>query len=186
MLCRSRTLFATILLVVIGPAIGANLPASARKIDNADFRLVLIPRTPEQMAAFYEARGFPKPALQLLRNLCFITIGFKNKSRDIIWLNLDKWYFYTNNSFVQRIHRSEWPARWKRLELPKNLQATFRWTLLPETLDFRPQEEEGGNIILPRLTTPITLVASFPRGRNKQHPPLEVTVDKLSCAVDPS
>lgn len=165
-------------------ALSASLPEGARRIDNENFRLVLIPRTPEQIAAFYEARGFPKPALELLRNLCFFTVGFKNKSRDIIWLELDKWIFYTHNSLVQRIHRREWPARWEKLEIPKNLQSTFRWTLLPESLDFRPQEEEGGNIILPRIDTSFSLNASFPTGRNRKGQVLKITMENLRCAAD--
>lgn len=173
------------LLLLGQPAVAASLPDHARQIENSDFRLVLVPRSPEQIAAFYEARGFPRPALDLLRNLCFLTVGFKNRSRDIIWLELDRWQFYTDRSMVQRIHRREWPARWKRLDIPKNLQATFRWTLLPESLDFRPQEEEGGNIILPRIQTPLSLNASFPTGRNKQGRHLNITVDNLQCAADP-
>jgi hypothetical protein len=172
------------ILVLATPAMSATLPAGARKIDNADFRLVFRPRTPQQISAFYEARGFPKPALELLRNLCFITVSFKNKSREIIWLDLNQWRFYTKNSVVLRIRRQEWPARWERLEIPRGLQATFHWTLLPESLDFRPQEAEGGNIILPRIDGPMTLIASFPTGRNQQGPPLKFTLQNLTCATD--
>lgn len=173
-----------LILVCVMPGMTAAQQTGPREINTDDFRLVFRPRTPQQISAFYEARGFPKPALELLRNLCFITVSFKNKSRNIIWLDLNQWRFYTQNSVVLRIHRQEWPVRWERLEIPRGLQATFRWTLLPESLDFRPQEMEGGNIILPRINGPMTLTASFPTGRNQKGPPLKFTLQNLTCAID--
>lgn len=48
-------------------------------------------------------------------------------------------------------------------------QPTFRWTLLPENLDFQPDEREGGNIMLPRTRDPL----------------LRLKFDNLYCAEDP-
>jgi hypothetical protein len=63
-------------------------------------------------------------------------------------------------------------------------QSTFRWTLIPETLDYLPGEHEGGNIILPFTDKPISLTATFATGGNKQGETITITTDKLFCAED--
>lgn len=186
MISQIQLLFMGLLLVTAMTTNAATLPANAKEFENEHLKLVLIPRTPDQMAAFYEARGFPGNALSVISNLCFITVGIKNKRRDILWLNLDNWSFYTNNSYIRRIHRSEWPERWNKLEVPQRLQSTFRWTLLPETLDFRPDENEGGNIILPRITGSFSLVAKFLTGADKQGKEIRIQLNDLACAEDES
>ncbi len=70
------------------------------------------------------------------------------------------------------------------MQIPLPKQSTFRWTLLPEQLDYQPDEQEGGNIILPRVSTPITLEARFASGNNKQGPVINYRNDKLQCAYD--
>jgi hypothetical protein len=62
--------------------------------------------------------------------------------------------------------------------------STFRWTLIPETLDYLPDEEEGGNIILPRVEGPITVKASFATGDDRQGPVVTIEYDKLYCATN--
>jgi len=149
--------------------------------ENEMIRLRLIPRTTDQMAAFFEARGFPDVMINELSRYCFFTVGIKNKSKKVFWLELEKWQFFTGPLFtgplfkgqpfkgqpfkgqqrIARIPRTQWPAKWAQLQIPRPAQATFRWTLLPERLDFQPDESEGGNIILERSSSPLTLTASF-------------------------
>ena len=62
--------------------------------------------------------------------------------------------------------------------------STFRWTLLPETLDYLPDEEEGGNVILPRVSGPITLNATFATADKQLGPVFSIKFDKLYCAQD--
>jgi hypothetical protein len=54
------------------------------------------------------------------------------------------------------------------MNIPLARQSTFRLTLLPETLDFQPDEQEGGNIILPPTRAPILLQADFVTGSDKR------------------
>ena len=49
-------------------------------IKTADMELGLLPRSPDQIISFYEARGFPKPMREVLRKQCFITTGISNHS----------------------------------------------------------------------------------------------------------
>ena len=42
------------------------------------------PRTPEQIASFYIARGFPKEVVNILKQQCFITIRIHNTGKEKI------------------------------------------------------------------------------------------------------
>lgn len=67
------------------------------------------------------------------------------------------------------------------MNIPQAHQSTFRWTLLPEQLDFRPNEAEGGNIILPWQDKPITIHAIFNTDKDKFAKPIEIKLDDISC-----
>ena len=142
------------------------------------------PRTPNQMASFYEARGFPKEMRNILKQQCFITVGILNKSNTKIWHNLANWKFSAGGKTLKREHRDYWKKRWQDMGMPLNKQSTFRWTLIPETLDYLPGEHEGGNIVLPFSDKPITITATFSTGENKQGKKITITTDKLFCAED--
>ena len=45
-------------------------------------------RQPEQLAAFYSARGFPQSAIDRITATCFLTVGIRNGSGDVAWLVL--------------------------------------------------------------------------------------------------
>ena len=149
-------------------------------------RVRLLPRSPEQIAAFYEARGFPKPAIAALKKQCFITVGIRNKSKSIVWLDMSTWRFESSNGPVTRLDRNYWKSYWKSLPLEQRFQSTFRWTLIPESLDFRPDEAEGGNIILPRTGKPVAIRAQFLTGADKTGPVIDIKIDDVHCAEDPA
>jgi len=153
-------------------------------VENKYIKLEMIARTPEQMAAFYEARGFPKVAIRELGQMCFITTSLRNKSRDVIWMNLANWKFITKQGPLKRFHRNELKARWQQIGLAQQYQSTFRWTLIPEVLDYRPDEREGGNIVLQRTDEPFSLQAQFVMGAEQQGETLSVQIDNLRCAED--
>lgn len=144
------------------------------------------PRTPDQMRAFYTARGFPRPMVELLAQQCFITVRIHNTGSDVLWLQLANWRFSAGGQPVTRFHRDDWKPRWEEMNIPLASQSTFRWTLLPENLDFQPDEREGGNIILPRTRAPISLQAEFVTGSDKRGRVVRLQFDNLHCAEDPS
>ncbi|MGB5728041.1 MAG: hypothetical protein WBM52_12620, partial [Thiogranum sp.] len=57
--------------------------------DQVSMRLVL--RTPEQLSAFYQGRGFNQAAIDRILETCFITPIIHNKTLDAVWLELDNW-----------------------------------------------------------------------------------------------
>lgn len=145
-------------------------------------QIEIVPRSPEQMSAFYEARGFPANMIDLLAETCYMTVRIKNTSQDVVWLDLSQWKFTAGEKPLHRYHRNEWLQRWQAMDVPLRFQSTFRWTLLPEILDYQPGEEEGGNIILVRTRLPVTLEATFPTGQHKQGKPYRLTLGNLRCA----
>jgi len=142
------------------------------------------PRTANQMISFYEARGFPKAMRDVLKKQCFITIGIQNTSNKKIWLDMSNWKFTVGGKPMKREHRDYWKQRWQKMGMPLSKQSTFRWTLIPETLDYLPGEHEGGNILLPFSDKAISITATFASGDNKQGENIVITTDKLFCAED--
>lgn len=153
-------------------------------INTAELDVELTPRTPNQMGSFYEARGFPKSMLDILKKQCYITIGIRNKSNQKVWLELANWKFSSAGKPLKREHRDYWKKRWQQMDIPLSKQSTFRWTLIPETLDYLPGEEEGGNILLPFSKYPVSVHATFATGDNKQGKTIIISTDKLFCAED--
>lgn len=153
-------------------------------IQQDQVKLELMPRTPEQIASFYEARGFPKAMIDELRKQCFITVRIHNQREQLLWLDLENWAFTSEGHPIERKHRNEWIQYWKSRDMPMHSQATFRWTLLPEILDYLPDEQESGNLILPATEGNITLQATFATGDHKQGKAITIRYDKLQCAAD--
>lgn len=153
-------------------------------VKTADLEIDFTARTPNQMGSFYEARGFPKEMREILKKQCFITVGILNTSNKKIWLDLNSWKFSTNGQTIKREHRDVWKKRWQDMGMPLSKQSTFRWTLIPETLDYLPGEHEGGNIVLPFTDKAISLTATFATGENKQGKTISITTDRLFCAED--
>ena len=52
---------------------------------------------------------------------------------------------------------------------------------MPEQLDFRPDESEGGNILLPPGSGPFALEARFATGDGRHGPELSVRIDGIHC-----
>ncbi len=154
-------------------------------VKTPELQIDFTPRTPNQLGSFYEARGFPKEMRDILRQQCFITVGILNTSNEKIWHDLSNWQFSVAGKPIKREHRDYWKKRWQDMGVALSKQSTFRWTLIPETLDFFPDEHEGGNIVLPFTDQPISVTATFVMGDNKQGKKITIHTDKLFCAEDP-
>ena len=168
-------------VLLIVSSLQANQPIM---IEQQGVTIELTPRSPNQMGSFYEARGFPADVRAVLSKQCFITIGIKNTSQKKLWFDLKNWHFSVDGKEITRLHRDVWRQRWIQMGLPVSKQSTFRWTLIPEQLDYLPGEEEGGNVILPFTDKMITLDARFATGDQQQGEPLVIHYEKLYCAED--
>lgn len=183
-----RTLIAFILCIFSGLLVAREVaapgPGDAILYKAQGLVIRATPRTPDQMAAFYEARGFPETMRSLVKEQCFITFRIHNTSRKIVWLDLAHWKFAGPQGEVKRLDRNWWKSRWKEIEAPMPSQSTFRWTLIPEQLDYHFDEAEGGNITLVRTREPFALDAEFPTGADREGRKIRVKIDNLRCADD--
>lgn len=151
----------------------------------APLQLKLSPRTPDQVAAFYEARGFPEAAVDRIRAACFITVGLRNKTNKVVWLELARWQVSSATGAVKRVTREDWARVWREVGVEAAQQATFGWTLLPERRDLQPDEPVGGNLTVIRTGEPFTLEAVFKTGPNRRGGEIQLRYENLRCASDP-
>ncbi len=169
---------------------GRAVPAQAQEkaqslsFENAMLSIQLKPRTPQQTAAFYEARGFPTSAVEVLKQSCFVTVRIHNRSNTVVWLELDNWRFVTDTGGIRRLERAYWSSRWRSLALPQRNRSTFQWTLLPESRDLQPDEPVGGNITLPTSDQPFAVEARFAVGPHKQGQTQRLRIDDVRCPGD--
>ena len=139
-------------------------------------------RTPEQIRAFYLARGFPEAAVRELETKCLVTIGVQNGRDDVLWLEPAKWHFITESGEkVARISRPEWNTRWAQLDIPLASRATFGWTQLPESRDLLAGEGVGGNVAIVAPSEAFSVEAIFDTGANRHGPKVKIKADKLKC-----
>ncbi len=181
---NSLVLRALLLVTILFSSVQSVAATTKHVIENPSIKMVIIPRSAEQMAAFYEGREFPANAIATTREACFFTIGIHNKTNDILWLDTQQWYLNNKNSTISLISKEQWKQRWGKINLPQRFQSTFRWTLLPEQLDFQPGEREGGNITIARQHDPFNLVATFNTAADKKGTPIRLEFKNLRCAED--
>lgn len=170
--------------LVTASAVAMEKPYRGPFVENDDLLFVLIPHTREQMAAFYEARGFPQNAIARISGACFVTAHIKNRSDRVIWLEVAHWTLSHDGEEIQRLGADYWQQQWDETGLPQANRSTFGWTSLPEVRDLQPDEPVGGNIMLPGSTTHFDLEARFYTGKDKRRGMLEVRFENISCPKD--
>ena len=142
-------------------------------------------RTPVQMAAFYEARGFPANATALLAKYCFVTVIVRNRSDRVVWLEPARWSIQASDGRVAAPRTLEdWTREWEAVGLPGAQRAAFQWTQLPKTRDLQPHEPVGGNIAFRRFTGEFSLKMVFATGPERGGAPIRAEFTGLNC--DPS
>ncbi|MGD2136655.1 MAG: hypothetical protein PVJ66_00075 [Gammaproteobacteria bacterium] len=184
-----RYLTPLVVLLITLPATGEGLSATGAPdppwpgpfVENDRILMVLIPRTPEQMAAFYEARGFPSEAIELISRSCFVTVHIENKGREVIWLQPRQWKLSDKQGEIRRLGSDYWDTQWDAIDLPQANRSTFGWTRLPEVRDLQPDESVGGNIVLPGSTQSFDLAARFQTGADKRGSLIDVRFEDIAC-----
>jgi hypothetical protein len=180
----SRPRLAAVLLLAL-PAL-TRAETAPRSVESDGLYMFVRLSTPDQMAAFYEARGFPPGAIERLRRTCFVMGHVENRGKQVIWLDLKNWHFLSGEKEIHRLDRNYWDGVWNGIDMPQASRSTFGWTQLPETRDLQPGEPVGGNVILPPTKEPFTLQADFFTGEDRRTGMIRVRFENLRCATDPS
>lgn len=175
---RRRRLIYCLCLLLLPGLIQA---AERQQVRTPDYRLSVQARSPQQIRAFYEARGFPRSAVDLLKEQCYFTVFFHNTSQAIEWLELDNWHFSSEDGPLHRLDRRYWKLRWREAGLAQRFQSTFHWTLFPEQRDFRADERAGGNLILPYTDKAIRLLAHIRQDGPQGEHVKTVRLEHLRC-----
>lgn len=175
-----RKIFIALLLVASNTAMSA--APQPIIINKKGLEIRVRPHTPPQMAAFYEARGFPVSAIPELEKACFMTVGVVNNRKDIVWLEPAAWVM--KDARGRKVHLfslKHWKALWRRHRVSAAAETAFRWTQLPQERDLHPQEPVGGNISFTPTVGPYSLTTRFRLGPRKTAGPLEITISGLPC-----
>ncbi len=143
--------------------------------------MVLVPRAPEQMAAFYEARGFPQHAIDLITDTCFVTVHIENKSQQVTWLETANWRLTSNGQALSIMGTDYWEQQWNEIDLPQANRSTFFWTQLPPVVDLQADEPVGGNIVVPGDVEYFAIEANFMTGQDKSGQPIQIMFDQVEC-----
>jgi hypothetical protein len=151
------------------------------KFEDEQVSMRLVLRTPEQLSAFYQGRGFNQAAIDRILATCFITPIIHNKTLDAVWLELDNWQFDAGEQPITRITRDYWPEKWREAGLPQAQQSTFGWTLMPEVRDLRLDESVGGSVVIPMQSRPFTMTANFHTGLDKKGTIKTIVFEGVQC-----
>jgi len=164
----------------------ADKPDEKRVYEDEDIMLRFVEFTPQQIGSFYEGREFNSQAVKKLMASCYVTVVVKNKTNDILWLDLDRWVFDLQGKVFQRQTRNYWKKQWEQINLKPAHRSTFGWTLMPDVRDLYPDEGVGGRIPIPMQKKPFNLTLNFPTGKNKQGKLKSIAVKNLICKQDDS
>jgi len=151
------------------------------KFEDEQVSMRLVLRTPEQLSAFYQGRGFSQAAIERILETCFITPIIHNKRLDALWLELDNWQFAADKQSIARLTRDYWPGKWREVGLPQAQRSTFGWTLMPELRDLRLDESVGGSVVIPMQSRPFTLTAHFHTGLDKKGKIKTIVFEGVQC-----
>lgn len=150
-------------------------------LDSGEFRMSATPRTPDQMAAFYIGRRFPRDVVEETRKLCFVTVGVRNLTRAVVWLEPERWRFVNDRGEHRRLSREDWRKRLDAMNAPPAVRTTLTWTQLPDERDLQPNENVGANAAIPPIAGEFTLEARFATGVDRRGPEFVVKIPGLSC-----
>lgn len=158
------------------------MPKDRARYEGQGIKLGASVRTPEQVIAFYSARGFPGNAVQALAEKCLVTIGMRHGRKEPVWLEPKRWRFIDSaGKPITRLDRDYWNARFAQLNVPMASRSTFGWTQLPESRDLRSGEPVGGNVVIEPPAGTFHIEMRFPTGADRSGPELVVRLNDLHC-----
>lgn len=173
---------AAMLAIALSPTPLCAAAPDPLKYEDPQVTMRLVIRSQEQLSAFYQGREFSPAAIEKILATCFITPLIKNKTLDVLWLELDHWQFKNaQGEPINRLKRDYWTTQWDAVALPQAYRSTFGWTLMPEVRDLRLDEGVGGSVVIPMQTQPITLIANFHTGSERNGPVKTIVFKDIRC-----
>lgn len=147
----SVALAAGLALAIVPPARGAPEPVAAT-IDRDGLKLEMAPLEPDQVRAFFLARGFnAEDADLLVREACLFrsAIGnaFSTTDGSQVTVTLGAWRITPRSGGPRQPRtREDWETLWKARGASEEAQVAFYWALFPTEQTFAPTDHNWGMI----------------------------------------
>ncbi len=133
----------------------------------------------EQVAAFYQARGFAPAAIADYAAACVFSLELHNGGRQPLRLRLADLRAQSPSGTVRFRQPQAWQAEWDRLGVAEPARIAFRWAQFQAGQEFAPGDWIMGMAALERrIDAPFRLVLQF-SDRKRSH---EIAIDHVRCA----
>ena len=165
---------------------------SAWKLNEGNFQLELIQRSPEQTRSFFQGRGFsPNIADDIATSCVFQTIGRNTEAEnrtDSVTVDLSEWRIVmadNQDKIAKPIKlKEDWDEEWKGANVSSASRIAFRWATYPSEQSFDPGGDFNWGMISigPKPDTVFDLHI-FWKQDDKKH---DAWIKQMQCPKDQS
>ncbi len=167
---------------------------SAWKLNEGNFQLELIQRSPEQTRSFFQGRGFSvKVADDIATSCVFQTIGRNTEAEnntESVTVNLTEWQLAITSKQAQADKKQtisiklkeDWNKEWKGTKVSSASRIAFRWATYPTEQRFDPGGDFNWGMISfgPKPDTTFDLHIVWKQG-DKTH---DAWIKQMQCPTD--
>lgn len=138
---------------------------------------------PDQLRAFYEARGFHPEAVERIAGACVFQTELRNTGGAPISVDLAAWRLVVNGTPRPLTPKADWLKEWTARGVAPAARLAYRWATFPERQTFQPGDWNMGMLVtgLPPGAR-FDLVATWRRDATAQR----LTLKGLHCVGHPS
>ena len=113
--------------------------------ESAGIQVRLTQIDPNQIRAFYQARGFSPQQLEPYAATCVFMTVVRNIGTTAIEHRLADWHYQDTPRQSRHIRsKEEWDALWTKMEVPQPARIAFTWAQFPAEQRFEPGDWNQG------------------------------------------
>ncbi len=102
---------------------------------------------PDQLRAFYEARGFDPAAVERIARACVFQTELRNTGGTPLEVDLADWRLVTDRGTRPLRSKDSWLKEWEARGVPPPARLAFRWATFPAHQVFQPGDWNMGMLI---------------------------------------
>lgn len=150
-----------LLAALLGCAVAAGAAAQTRHAQDPDsgiesweagergVTLALTQILPDQVRAFYLARGFGREDAEIYARACVFQTVLRNDGDAVVAVQLADWRALAARRAFRLRLEPEWQYQWAQRELPEAARIAFRWAQFPLEQHFEPGDWNQGMTAYP-------------------------------------
>lgn len=152
-------------------------------IQDNNIEIQLNPLMPEQVRAFYLARGFSNKVIELIAHSCVYQTVIKNISAEnnarSVSVDLSNWRLIDERGESGIESKSSWQQKWSDMGETESAIIAFQWATFPWQQDFELTGDYGWGMILlgPITGESFDLIARWKVGGT----PFQQKIEQLNC-----